>query len=63
MSRRINKEIMQQVMIALLDALKDEDDLSAKELIDGLNEKEQGYILSGLSTKQRDSLYTLLGNK
>ncbi|MEW8193666.1 MAG: Rad52/Rad22 family DNA repair protein [Candidatus Thiodiazotropha sp.] len=53
-SHKIDKEVMQQSLIALVEAINEEDEARAKETMNELSEDEQGYVWRLLSTKQKE---------
>lgn len=62
-SRRIKREDMQQSLIRVLEGAELGDSLLIKETVNELNDREQGWIWALLSTKQKEVVRRLLGDK
>tara|TARA_R110000824_G_C14888986_1_gene644233 strand:+ start:45 stop:623 length:579 start_codon:yes stop_codon:yes gene_type:complete len=58
-TKRPDKELMQKVLIALLDAIESDDSVLAKEAMQGLSEREQSFIWSMTSSKQKSAIHSL----
>ena len=63
LSRQIDKEQMQQSLIAALDALASSDGLAMSEVFGELNDREQSYLWAITSSKQKESIRSLLSSK
>lgn len=63
LSRKINKEQMQQTMIGVLAGIGDNDPLQVKECVNELTDLEQGYLWKLLSSAQQSILRKLLEEK
>lgn len=60
LSHQIDKEVMQKVLFSLLEALRAEDGLQARETLDELSSVEQSYVWAFTSTKQKEAIRSLL---
>jgi hypothetical protein len=58
-TKRTDKELMQKVLIALLEAIESDDSVLAKEAMEGLSEREQSYVWSMTSSKQKTAIHSL----
>ena len=58
-TKRIDKELMQRVLMALIEAIKSDDSVQAKDALEGLSEREQSFIWSITNSKQKSAIHSL----
>ena len=58
-TKRIDKELMQRVLIALIEAIESDDSVQAKDALEGLSEREQSFVWSMTSSKQKSAIHSL----
>ena len=58
-TKRIDKELMQRVLMALIEAIESDDSVQAKDALEGLSEREQSFVWSMTSSKQKSAIHSL----
>ena len=58
-TKRIDKELMQRVLIALIEAIESDDSVQAKDALEGLSEREQSFLWSMTNSKQKSAIHSL----